>query len=148
MLFQTTLEAISEDVVAHLESKNPSIRAETAAFIARCFTKATAATLPKKLLKMFVTPLMKVSAKTTTQSANLMHQSIESPGGGGGGGGGDSEPTFCTILHSPRPPRHIFLSLIPAPRGTFFKGALKAHIHISLYENNTLQKLLFLSVIT
>ena len=69
------------------------------------------------------------------------------PGRGGPGWGGDSAPTFCTILHSPRPPRHIFLSLIPAPRGTFFKGALKAHIHISLYENNTLEELLFLSVI-
>ena len=69
------------------------------------------------------------------------------PGRGGPGWGGDSAPTFCTILHSPRPPRHIFLSLIPAPRGTFFKWALKAHIYISLYENNTLQELLFLSVI-
>ena len=85
---------------------------------------------------------------------SLMHQSIESPGGGGGGGpgwGGDSAPTFCTTLQSPHPPRHIFLSLIPAPWGTFFKGALKAHIHISLYESNTLQEqdaaLLFLSVI-
>ena len=28
----------------------------------------------------------------------------------------------------------------PCPRGTFFKGALKAHIHISLYESNTLQE--------
>ena len=43
------------------------------------------------------------------------------PGRGGPGWGGDSEPTFCTIFHSPRPPRHIFMSLIPAPRGTFFK---------------------------
>ena len=42
------------------------------------------------------------------------------PGRGGPGWGGDSEPTFCTIFHSPRPPRPIFLSLIPAPRGTFF----------------------------
>ena len=61
------------------------------------------------------------------------------PGRGRPGWGGDSAPTFCTILHSPRPPRHIFLLLIPAP--------LKAHIHISLYENDTLQELLFLSVI-
>ena len=37
------------------------------------------------------------------------------------------------------------------PRIDFLKGALKAHIHISLYERNTLQEqdaaLLFLSVI-
>ena len=76
-----------------------------------------------------------------------MHQSIESPGGGGPGWGGDSEPNFCTILHSPRPPRHIFLSLIPAPGAHF----LKAHIHISSYESNKLQEqdaaLLVLSVI-
>ena len=65
-----------------------------------------------------------------------MHQSIESPGGGGPGWGGDSAPTFCTILHSPRPPRHIFLSLIPAPGAHF----LKAHIHISSYESNKLQE--------
>ena len=80
-----------------------------------------------------------------------MHQSIESPGGGGGGWVGDSAPTFCTILHSPRPMRHISLSLIPAPQGAFFEEALKVHIHISLYESNTLQEqdstLLFLSVI-
>ena len=79
----------------------------------------------------------------------VMHQSIESPGGGGGGAGwgGDSAPTFCTILHSPRPPRHIFLSLIPTPGAHF----LKAHIHISSYESNKLQEqdaaLLVLSVI-
>ena len=75
---------------------------------------------------------------------------MESPGGGGEWGG-DSAPTFCTILHSPRPPRHIFLSQIPVPGAPFFKGALKAHIHFSLYESNTLQEqdaaLLFLSVI-
>ena len=83
-----------------------------------------------------------------TKFRTIMHQSIESPGGGGGPGwGGDSAPTFCTILHSPRPPRHIFLSLIPAPGAQF----LKAHIHISSYESNKLQEqdaaLLVLSVI-
>ena len=80
-------------------------------------------------------------------AVGLMHQSIESPGGGGPGWGGDSAPTFCTILHSPRPPGHIFLSLIPAPGAHF----LKAHIHISSYESNKLQEqdaaLLVLSVI-
>ena len=29
---------------------------------------------------------------------------------------------------------------IPAPGAHFFKGALKAHIHISLHESNTLQE--------
>ena len=93
------------------------------------------------------TPIRPVDWLRNYIPVTVMHQSIESPGGGGPGWGGDSAPTFCTILHSPRPLRHIFLSLIPAPRGTFFKGALKAHIHISTYENNTLQELLFLSVI-
>ena len=45
------------------------------------------------------------------------------PGRGGGGEwGGDSAPTFCTILHSLRPPRHIFLSQIPVPGAHFLKG--------------------------
>ena len=48
------------------------------------------------------------------------------------------------------PAAHFFVTN-PRPQGTFFKGALKAHIHISFYESNTLQEqdtaLLFLSVI-
>lgn len=50
-----------EDVVAALDNKNPSIKAETAIFLARCFAKCTPTTLPKKMLKAYVTPLLKVN---------------------------------------------------------------------------------------
>ena len=72
-----------------------------------------------------------------------MHQSIESPGGGGGGGGRDG----AGIVHRPSAlfcivpaPRCTFFVTNPRPRGTFFKGALKVYIHISLYESNRLQE--------
>jgi cytoskeleton-associated protein 5 len=55
----TTLEAVSEACIAGLDHKTPSVKAETAAFIARCFAKCTPVTLPKKLLKLFVTALLK-----------------------------------------------------------------------------------------
>lgn len=55
----TTLEAIQEDVLAALENKNPSVKAETASFLARCFTKCTPVILNKKLLKAFCAGLLK-----------------------------------------------------------------------------------------
>lgn len=61
MYLQTTLDAITEDVLTALNDKNPNVKAETAAFLARCFTKATPTTLSKKTLKPFVEPLTKVS---------------------------------------------------------------------------------------
>lgn len=57
---QVNLEVIMEDTVAALDNKNPSIKAETALFLARCFSRCTQATLPKKMLKAYVTPLLKV----------------------------------------------------------------------------------------
>jgi len=59
-VLQSTLEAISEACIAGLDHKTPSVKAETAAFLARCFAKCTPVTLPKKLLKLFVTALLKV----------------------------------------------------------------------------------------
>lgn len=56
---QTTIEAIQEDVLAALENKNPQVKSETAAFLGRCFAKCTAAVLNKKLLKVYVPPLLK-----------------------------------------------------------------------------------------
>jgi len=58
---QTTLDAVSEACIASLEHKTPSVKAETASFLAHCFSKCTPATLPKKLLKQFVVALLKVS---------------------------------------------------------------------------------------
>ncbi|XP_052066786.1 cytoskeleton-associated protein 5-like [Mytilus californianus] len=63
----TTLEAISEDVVAALDNKNPQIKTETASFLSRCFAKCTTATLPKKMLKMFCTALLKTINDTTPE---------------------------------------------------------------------------------
>ncbi|KAI5733008.1 hypothetical protein M8J76_006606 [Diaphorina citri] len=55
----TTLEAILEDVIAALDNKNPQVKAETVAFLGRCFTKCTPVILNKKLLKTYVTALLK-----------------------------------------------------------------------------------------
>lgn len=57
----TSLEPIAEDLTGALENKNPSIRSETALFLARCFAKTNPATVNKKLLKTLVTSLLKVS---------------------------------------------------------------------------------------
>ncbi|XP_044007897.1 protein mini spindles isoform X2 [Aphidius gifuensis] len=59
-IFQSqTIDVILEDVIAALENKNPSVKAETAAFISRCFAKTQPAVLNKKLLKAYSTALLK-----------------------------------------------------------------------------------------
>lgn len=55
----TNLEAIQEEVVAALANKNPSVKSETAMFLARAFTKTQPTVLNKKLLKTYVTALLK-----------------------------------------------------------------------------------------
>eukprot|EP00105_Crassostrea_gigas_P004699 XP_011417995.1 PREDICTED: cytoskeleton-associated protein 5-like [Crassostrea gigas] len=62
-----TLDSVLEDIVAALENKNPSIKAETASFLARCFAKSSMSTLPKKLLKSFCTSLIKTVADTAPE---------------------------------------------------------------------------------
>ncbi len=57
---QTNMEAIQEDLTAALDNKNPSIRSETALFMARAFAKTNPGLINKKLLKVFVTSLLKV----------------------------------------------------------------------------------------
>lgn len=54
-----TLEAIQEDVLEALNNKNPAVKAETASFIARCLTKTQPTVLNKKLLKTYITALLK-----------------------------------------------------------------------------------------
>ncbi|XP_065221041.1 protein mini spindles isoform X2 [Planococcus citri] len=54
-----TLENAQEDIITSMESKNPAVKAETVAFLARCFTKCTPLILNKKLLKAFTTALLK-----------------------------------------------------------------------------------------
>lgn len=57
---QTNIEAIQEDVVVALESKNPQVKVETASFLTRCFTKCTPTMLNKKVLKAYATVLLKM----------------------------------------------------------------------------------------
>lgn len=55
----TNLEAIQEDVIEALNSKNPSVKTETAMFLARAYTKTLPTVLNKKILKVYVTALLK-----------------------------------------------------------------------------------------
>lgn len=55
----TTLEAMQEDMLEALNNKNPSIKAETASFLARAFARTQPAALNKKLIKAYSTALLK-----------------------------------------------------------------------------------------
>uniref|UniRef100_A0A8C3KMX4 Cytoskeleton associated protein 5 n=1 Tax=Calidris pygmaea TaxID=425635 RepID=A0A8C3KMX4_9CHAR len=55
----TTLQNISEDVLAVMDNKNPTIKQQTSLFIARSFRHCTPSTLPKSLLKPFCAALLK-----------------------------------------------------------------------------------------
>ncbi|PRD24913.1 UNVERIFIED_CONTAM: Cytoskeleton-associated protein 5 [Trichonephila clavipes] len=52
-------EAMLEDIQTALDNKNPQIKAETCAFLARTFSTCTSAQLNKKLLKAFTISLLK-----------------------------------------------------------------------------------------
>ena len=56
----TSLEAIQEEVLAALGNKNPNVKAETAALLARCFCYCTPGILTKKVLKAYVTELARL----------------------------------------------------------------------------------------
>ena len=51
---------MQEDLLASLESKNPSVKEETVRFLTRCFCKSTPAALPKTFLKPVCSSLLKV----------------------------------------------------------------------------------------
>uniref|UniRef100_A0A1A7WRM3 Cytoskeleton associated protein 5 n=1 Tax=Iconisemion striatum TaxID=60296 RepID=A0A1A7WRM3_9TELE len=55
----TTLQNLSEDVLAVMDNKNPSIKQQASLFLARSFRVCTPATLPKSLLKSFCAALIK-----------------------------------------------------------------------------------------
>ena len=57
---QTSFSAMEEDIVAALADKNPSVKAETALFLARCFQQCTPALMAKPLLKSYCPPLIQV----------------------------------------------------------------------------------------
>lgn len=54
-----SIDLILEDTLAALENKNPAVKAETAAYLARCFTHTPPANLNKKLLKSYTGMLLK-----------------------------------------------------------------------------------------
>ena len=56
----TTLENISEAAIANLGHKTPVVRQQVAMFLAKCFAMSTQTTLPKKILKIYLAPLIKV----------------------------------------------------------------------------------------
>ncbi|KAJ8683238.1 hypothetical protein QAD02_019030 [Eretmocerus hayati] len=53
------IEQILEESIAGLENKNPSVKAETASFLARCFSRTPPPSLNKKLLKAYTGSLLK-----------------------------------------------------------------------------------------
>lgn len=55
----TTLEAISEDLVAALDNKTPTVKSQTALFMSRAFAASHPTVLTKKLLKIYCAALVK-----------------------------------------------------------------------------------------
>ncbi|KAG8438277.1 hypothetical protein GDO86_008822 [Hymenochirus boettgeri] len=55
----TTLQNISEDVLAVMDNKNPAIKQQTSLFLGRSFRHCTPSSLPKSLLKPFCAALLK-----------------------------------------------------------------------------------------
>uniref|UniRef100_A0A7N8X4P1 Cytoskeleton associated protein 5 n=1 Tax=Mastacembelus armatus TaxID=205130 RepID=A0A7N8X4P1_9TELE len=55
----TTLQSLSEDILAVMDNKNPSIKQQASLFLARSFGHCTQATLPKGILKPLCAALIK-----------------------------------------------------------------------------------------
>lgn len=55
----SSLETMLEDIQTALDSKNPQVKAETCAFLTRCFCTCSSNQLNKKLLKAFTSSLLK-----------------------------------------------------------------------------------------
>ncbi|XP_056243046.1 cytoskeleton-associated protein 5 isoform X2 [Seriola aureovittata] len=55
----TTLQNLSEDILAVMDNKNPSIKQQASLFLARSFRHCTQATLPKSILKPLCAALIK-----------------------------------------------------------------------------------------
>ncbi|XP_075998048.1 cytoskeleton-associated protein 5 isoform X2 [Genypterus blacodes] len=55
----TTLQNLSEEILAVMDNKNPSIKQQASLFLARSFRHCTQATLPKGVLKPFCAALLK-----------------------------------------------------------------------------------------
>uniref|UniRef100_A0A4W4F525 TOG domain-containing protein n=1 Tax=Electrophorus electricus TaxID=8005 RepID=A0A4W4F525_ELEEL len=60
VFLSTTLQNISEDVLAVMDNKNPSVKQQASLFLSRSFCHCTTTTLPKSLLKPLCVALLKV----------------------------------------------------------------------------------------
>uniref|UniRef100_A0AAY5EUX3 TOG domain-containing protein n=1 Tax=Electrophorus electricus TaxID=8005 RepID=A0AAY5EUX3_ELEEL len=59
VFLSTTLQNISEDVLAVMDNKNPSVKQQASLFLSRSFCHCTTTTLPKSLLKPLCVALLK-----------------------------------------------------------------------------------------
>ncbi|XP_028287106.1 cytoskeleton-associated protein 5 isoform X2 [Parambassis ranga] len=59
IFFTTTLQNLSEDILAVMDNKNPSIKQQASLFLARSFRHCKQATLPKSVLKPLCAALIK-----------------------------------------------------------------------------------------
>ncbi|XP_015926242.1 cytoskeleton-associated protein 5 [Parasteatoda tepidariorum] len=55
----TSFDPMLEDIQSALDNKNPQVKAETCAFLTRCFCSCSSSQLNKKLLKTFIACLLK-----------------------------------------------------------------------------------------
>lgn len=60
----TTLDSLQEDILEALNNKNPSIKSETASFLARAFARTQPTSFNKKLIKAYSTVLLKTLSES------------------------------------------------------------------------------------
>ncbi|XP_078670186.1 cytoskeleton-associated protein 5-like isoform X3 [Branchiostoma floridae x Branchiostoma belcheri] len=72
----TNLQAISEDYLAALDNKNPSIKAETALFLTRCLKRCTPAQVPKAVLKPMCASLVSRTGDTAPDVREAAFEAI------------------------------------------------------------------------
>ncbi|XP_078586783.1 cytoskeleton-associated protein 5-like isoform X4 [Branchiostoma floridae x Branchiostoma japonicum] len=72
----TTLQAFSEDYLAALDNKNPSIKAETALFLTRCLKRSTPAQVPKAILKPMCASLVTRTGDTAPDVREAAFEAI------------------------------------------------------------------------
>jgi len=65
---QTTLQSLSEDVLAVMDNKNPSIKRQASLFLARSIRVSAPGSLPKTLVKPITIALLKVRHQDFDQS--------------------------------------------------------------------------------
>ncbi|KAI2648457.1 Cytoskeleton-associated protein 5 [Labeo rohita] len=103
----TTLQNISEDVLAVMDNKNPSIKQQASLFLARSFRHCTLSTLPKSVLKPFCAAFLKQVNDSAPEVRDAAFEALGTAmkikecadkvelvgkkGGGGGGGGGEKK---------------------------------------------------------